>query len=372
MPSVNYYDILGVGRKASPAEIKKAYKRLARKCHPDLNPGSRTAEEQFKRITAAYEVLSDPAKRRLYDQVGSTSTAPPFEPGFPGFDPGSGPGVDFSKADLDREFSDIFAEIFSREPSPREREPRPGLDKVHPMQIGFFEALKGLSTTLELEGEEACPICGGTGSVPVDRGQICPDCHGTGKIQKVGGRIRFTSACHRCGGSGRLTEESCRRCRGTGTIPRRSRVQVQIPPGVETGSRVRLSGKGGAGILGGPPGDLYIQIQVDSHPFFSRAGDQILCSVPISFSEAALGARIEVPTIDGSTTIRIPPRTQSAQKFRLREKGAPSLRGGGRGDQIVEVRVVTPEIRDERTRALLRELADLDRTDLRGFLGTRS
>jgi len=372
MPSVNYYDIRGVGRKARPAEIKKAYKRLARKCHPDLNPGSRAAEEQFKRITAAYEVLSDPTKRRRYDQTDSHAAAPPSESGFPGFDPGGGPGFAFSEADLGRGFSDIFEEIFSREPDPRKREPRPGQDRVHPMQIGFFEALKGLTTTLELEGEEACPACGGTGSVPVPRAQICPDCHGAGKIQKLGGRIRFTSACHRCSGSGRLTEESCRRCRGTGTIPQHSRLQVQIPPGVETGSRVRLSGKGGAGILGGPPGDLYIQIQVDSHPFFSRTGDQILCSVPISFSEAALGARIEVPTIDGSATIRIPPRTQSGQKLRLREKGAPSLRGGARGDQIVEVRVVTPEIRDERVRALLRELAERDRTDLRGFLESRS
>src|SRR5258705_678250 len=159
MPSVNYYDILGMGRKAGPAEIKRAYKRLARKCHPDLNPGNRSAEEQFKRITAAYEVLSDPAQRRRYDQTGSPSAAPPLHPGFSGFDPGSGPEVGFSEADLGRGFSDIFAEIFSREPSPRERQPPPGQDRVHPMQIGFFEALKGLTTTLELEGEEACPSC---------------------------------------------------------------------------------------------------------------------------------------------------------------------------------------------------------------------
>jgi len=369
MPSADYYQVLGVSRKARPTEIKKAYKRLARKCHPDLNPGNQGAEEQFKRITEAYETLSDPEKRRRYDQSGPGAAGSAFQSGFGGR---AAPDFDFSAAGFRTGFSDIFAEIFGEGPATRPREARPGEDRGHPMRIGFFDALHGIRTTLEIEGEQTCGECSGLGTLLSPRGQACPECRGSGKVERLGGRIRFTPTCQRCGGSGRLTEEPCRRCAGSGTISSRQKIQVHIPPGVDTGSRVRIAGKGGAGILGGPPGDLYIQIQVDSHPFFSRAGDQILCGVPISFSEAALGARLEVPTVDGPATIRIPPGTQSGQKLRLRGKGAPSLRGGGRGDQIVEIRVVTPDVRDERARTLLRELAEMDRTDLRSRLGGRS
>lgn len=368
MPPMDYYQVLGVDRKARPAEIKKAYKRLARKCHPDLNPGNRVAEEHFKRIREAYDVLSDPQKRRQYDQTGSLPPGSSFEGGFPG----GGIGFDFSSAGFGPGFTDIFQEIFRAEPAAAGREPRAGEDNVYPMKIGFFDALRGISPTLELERDIACPDCGGAGSVPSARPALCPECQGTGSIERRGGRIRFTSSCRRCGGSGKLVGEPCRRCHGTGRIPRKQKIQVQIPAGVDTGSRVRLAGKGGPGILGGPPGDLFIQIQVESHPIFSRTGDQILCTVPISFSEAALGARIQVPTVDGPAYIRIAPGTQSGQKFRLRGKGAPSLRGGARGDQIVEVKVVTPAVRDERAREIFRELAAMDPTDLRGYLGTRS
>jgi molecular chaperone DnaJ len=373
MPAADYYEVLGVGRKARPPEIKKAYKRLARKCHPDLNPGNRAAEEQFKRITEAYEVLSDPEKRRRYDQGGFAAGGPGFRPGAPGFGgAGAPPDFDFSGAGFGRGFSEIFAEIFGEGPAPRPQEPRSGEDRVHSMRLGFFDAIRGLTTPLQIEGEEACSECAGAGTVPSARARICPDCQGTGRVERLGGRIRFTPVCRRCGGSGKLMEEPCRRCGGSGRIPKVQRIQVQIPPGVDTGSRVRIAGRGGPGVLGGPPGDLYIQIQVDSHPFFSRAGDQILCTVPVSFSEAALGAKVEVPTIDGSAAMRVPPGTQSGQKFRLRGRGAPSLRGSGRGDQIVEVRVVTPEVRDERTRALLRQLSETERTDLRSGLAGRS
>jgi molecular chaperone DnaJ len=367
MPSSDYYQILGVGRKARPAEIKKAYKRLARKCHPDLNPGNRSAEERFKQITEAYEILSDPQKRRRYDQAGAAQ-GPSSAPGFPGFEAGGARDFDFPPQGFGGGFSEIFAEIFGENPAPRAREVRPGEDRVHPMRIGFLDAIRGLTTELSIEGEEACAECAGVGFVASARSPLCADCQGTGRVERLGGRIRFSSACRRCGGSGKLLEEPCRRCGGSGKKVRLQKIQVRIPPGVDTGSRVRIAGKGGAGALGGPPGDLYIQIQVDSHPFFSRAGDQVLCAIPISFSEAALGAKVEVPTLDGPATIRIPPGTQSGQKIRLRGRGAPSLRGGGRGDQIVEVRVVTPEARDERVRALLRQLADLDRSDLRGHL----
>jgi molecular chaperone DnaJ len=372
MPSEDYYQALGVGRKARPSEIKKAYKRLARKCHPDLNPNNRAAEEQFKRITEAYEVLSDPEKRRRYDQAGTAPGGSGFPPGFSGSREGVPPDFGFPPGGFGGGFTDIFAEIFGEGPAPRAREPRSGEDRVYPMRLGFFDALRGLTTTLQIEVEESCLECGGVGTVPLSRGKICPDCQGTGKVERLGGRIRFTPTCRRCGGTGKLSEEPCRRCGGAGKTPRMQKIQVHIPAGVDTGSRVRIAGKGGAGILGGPPGDLYIQVQVDSDSFFSRAGDQILCTVPITFSEAALGSKVEVPTIDGPASIKIPPGTQSGQKFRLRGKGAPALRGGGRGDQIVEVRVVTPEVRDERTRTLLRQLAESEPSNLRSHLGSRS
>ena len=369
MASMDFYQVLGVNRKATPSEIKKAFKRLARKCHPDLHPGDRGAEDQFKRITQAYEVLSDPAKRRRYDQTGSASQQPgPPPPGSRGFEGGFPPGFGFDTGGFGRGFADIFEEIFNPTGGEARRGPTPGEDRVYPFRIGFFDALRGVNTTLELDRETTCPDCGGAGTLTSSRSRVCPECGGTGKIQRQGGRVRYTSECRRCGGKGRLAEEPCRRCGATGKISQREKVQIRIPAGVDTGSRVRLAGKGGAGTLGGPPGDLYVQIQVEGHPFFTRAGDQILCTVPISFSEAALGARIEVPTLDGPSTIRIPPGTQSGQKLRLRGKGAPSLKGEARGDQIVEVRVVTPELRDERARALLRELGGVDPADLRGHL----
>jgi molecular chaperone DnaJ len=371
MPSADYYQILGVSRKARSSDIKKAYKRLARKCHPDLNPNNRAAEDQFKRITEAYEVLSDPEKRRRYDQTGRIPGSSPFQSGSPG-DGAPSPDFEFSSPGFGGGFSDIFAEIFGEGPRSRNREPRPGEDRVHPMRIGFFDALQGLVTTLQVEVEEACVECAGTGTTSSSRGRVCPDCQGSGRVERLAGRIRFTPTCRRCGGTGRLQDEPCSRCRGSGKTPRMQSIRIRIPAGVDTGSRVRIPGKGGAGILGGPPGDLYIQIQVESHPFFSRAGDQILCSLPITFSEAGLGAKVEVPTMDGPSTIRIPPGTQSGQKFRLKGKGAPSLRGGGRGDQIVEVRVVTPDARDERTRSLLRQLSELEQRDLRSHLGSHS
>lgn len=364
---MDYYQVLGVGRKARLSDIKKAYKRLARKCHPDLHPGNRSAEEQFRKITEAYEVLSDPARRRRYDQAGAGEGAP--RPQAP---PGFGTGFDFPGVGFGPGFSEIFEEIFNPRPAHRTREPGPGEDRVHPIRIGFLESLRGLSTTLELEVEAACPDCTGTGTVPATRPRTCPECRGSGRIDRLGGSLRFSAECRRCGGTGAWSEDPCRHCAGSGRITRRERLQVTIPPGVDTGSRVRLAGKGGAGVLGGPAGDLFILIQVDSHPVFSRTGDQIVCTIPISFSEAALGARVEVPTVDGPSVIRIPPGTQSGQRFRLRGKGAPSLRGGNRGDQIVDVKVVTPDIRDERTRSLLRQLAELEAGDLRAHLRAHS
>ena len=357
----NYYEVLGVPRKARIAEIKKAYRKLARKYHPDLNPGDRRAEERFKQITEAYDVLSDSGKRSAYDlqsQPGGAGPGPfraPGPAGDAGFDfgdVGGGPGG----------FASVFSEIFGgREPAPEDDDqPRRGEDVSQAIRIGFFEALRGQATPLTIDSESACPRCSGRGTVPSRDRRPCSDCGGTGRISHLSGLLRFASACRRCRGQGVLAVEGCGQCRGSGVLRQRETIRVNIPAGVDTGSRVRVPGKGRAGRNGGPPGDLFIITQVEPHPFFARIGDNIHCAVPITVSEAALGTRLDVPTIDGKASIRIPPGTESGQKLRLRGKGAPLLRGSGRGDQYVEVRVVTPKAGDERTRQLLRELGALD------------
>jgi molecular chaperone DnaJ len=356
-----YYQVLGVEPKARIGEIKKAYRRLARKYHPDLNPGDRRAEERFKQVSEAYDVLSDPDKRRTYDaqlRVGAAGAGPFRTPGAgpePPFDFGD-PGGGF------RGFSAFVSEVFGeREPyAGEDGRPRRGEDVTHPVNISFFEALRGLVAPIEIDAETACPRCAGRGTVPSRTRTPCGDCGGSGRITQVSGLLRFASTCRRCRGEGTIGVEGCGHCRGSGVLRRRETIRVQVPAGVDNGARVRVPGKGRAGRAGGPPGDLYLTTRVEPHPVFTRIGDNIHCTVPITVSEAALGARLEVPTIDGKATIRIPAGTESGQKLRLRGKGAPSLRGTGRGDQYVEVRVVTPKATDERTRRLLRELGALD------------
>ncbi|MFQ5876093.1 MAG: molecular chaperone DnaJ [Acidobacteriota bacterium] len=356
---MNYYDVLGVGRTARPAEIKRAYRKLARKYHPDLNPGDRVAEERFKRATEAYETLIDSKRRRAYDlrlEMGGV----PFSEGFSAGDFESA----FDLGDLGGPggFSSFFADFFAGRGGEPERRggARRGEDLTHSVRVSFFDALRGLTTDLTIDAESACPRCNGAGTVPSRIRRPCPDCAGTGRVSHVSGLLRFASTCRRCGGEGSLGTEGCANCRGSGVLTRRDTIRVHIPAGVDNGSRVRVPGRGRAGRNGGPPGDLYIITSVEPHPFFKRIGDNIFCTVPITVSEAALGARLEVPTVDGKSGIRVPPGTQSGQKFRIRGKGAPSLRGSGRGDQYVEVRVATPSAVDERTRRLLRELGVLN------------
>ncbi len=361
----NYYDVLGVGRKARLAEIKKAYRKLARKHHPDLNPGDKRAEERFKQISEAYEVLSDADKRKKHDREleYGQGFAPPAGAG-PAW--GGGPGQDagFDPSDFGggaSGFASFFSEIFGRRDGEarEDRSPHRGDDVTRSLSIGFFDALRGMTTEMTIEAEASCPRCNGSGRVPSRTRRPCPDCAGTGRISHVSGVLRFATACRRCGGEGVLGDEGCGNCQGTGVLRRSEAIKVHIPAGVENGSRVRIQGKGRAGRQGGPPGDLYIVTQVASHPFFRRIGDNIHCSVPITVPEAALGARIDVPTIDGRASIKIPPGTESGQKFRLRGKGAPLLRGSGRGDEYVEVRIATPRAADEKSRQLLRELGAL-------------
>jgi len=362
---VNHYEILGVDRKSRLAEIKKAYRRLARKFHPDLNPGDKRAEERFKQISEAYDVLSDPEKRKKHDielQYGEGFAAGAEGRPFRGSGPAADMGFDFG--DLGgsaSNFASFFSEILGRRDGDLQEDtaPRRGEDVTHALNVGFFDALRGLTTELTIDAETACPRCNGSGTVPSRARRPCPDCAGTGRISHVSGALRFATTCRRCGGQGSLGSEGCGNCRGTGVLRRRETIKVHIPAGVDNGSRVRVGGKGRAGRNGGPNGDLYIVTNVGPHPFFRRIGDNIHCTVPITVSEAALGSRIDVPTIDGSASVKIPPGTASGQKFRLRGKGAPLLRGSGRGDQYVEVQIVTPRANDEKSRQLLRELGAL-------------
>jgi molecular chaperone DnaJ len=365
MAREDYYSVLGVSRTAKAPEIKKAYRRLARRFHPDVNPGDRAAEERFKRIQEAYDVLSDPKKRALFDQYGfySENFKEPADSGR-GFS-GAGRGFDFSGMDSSRAgpsgFRDIFADLFGGETASRMTTPGPekGQDLEHHLNISFLESLQSFSTRLTVNRQEACSACEGSGLQRSSGKSVCPSCHGTGREMRSQGIMRFTGNCRTCGGSG-FHGAPCSTCRGSGRIPKQEAITVRIPPGVDTGYRMRVVGKGDVGRMGGPPGDLYLIISVRPHEFFRREGDDIHCTVPITVTEAALGAKIEVPTTDGTAILRIPPATQSGQKFRFRGKGAPSLRGDGCGNQIVTVRLVVPKIADERSKEILRELARLN------------
>jgi molecular chaperone DnaJ len=384
MPSPDYYASLGVPRGAKPEEIRKAYRRLARKFHPDVNPGDKAAEERFKKIQEAYDVLSDPKKRQMYDQYGfySATGFPPGgegtrqgpEMGFGGFDftdfftQATGGGREAGRGAAG--FRDIFSQFFGRgaraEAAPV---PEKGADLEYAVSIDFWQSIRGAQLPLSVSHFESCDACGGTGR---SGGQttVCAECNGSGQVTQTAGAMRFSLTCPRCGGQGRL-KNTCPRCRGEGRVSRTETVEVRIPPGVQTGTRLRVPGKGNAGTLGAPPGDLYITVRVEPHAFFKREGDNIVIQVPITVTEAGLGAKIEVPTIDGRALLKIPMGTQNGQKFRLREKGVLNSRTGVRGDQLVEVLVQAPRVRDERTKELLRELASLNTEDPRADIWSK-
>lgn len=380
----DYYETLGVPRKASQDEVRKAYRRLARKYHPDLNPGDKAAEEKFKNVQEAYDILSDDRKRQMYDQFGFYS-----EQGFPGAGPGPQPGAgpnmgfggfDFSDFFTDSghaaghsnegSFRDLFSNFFGRgRQQSQGRQPERGSDLEYALNIDFWQSIRGTQVRLTINRQEVCPTCHGSGNGGGST-TTCLQCNGSGNVNQMAGAMRFNLTCPRCGGSGK-SRSTCQTCMGEGRIPQPESVDVRIPPGTRSGSRLRVSGKGSAGVMGAPPGDLYITVRVEDHAFFHRDGDNIEIRIPISITEAALGAKIEVPTIDGRAILKIPQGTQNGQKFRLREKGVQNARANTRGDQIVEVVLQAPKANDERTREILRELASLHPEDPRAEVWTR-
>src|SRR2546425_3297970 len=384
MAKKHYYEVLGVKRDAKPEEIKKAYRRLARKYHPDVNPGDKASEERFKLTTEAHDVLSDPKKRKVYDRFGEYSehladaaargagpsagrtAAGGFD--FTGFDWGSASTAGGGGSSFRDIFSDLFGGGAAKEKEPPRPQPQRGADIEMPLALSFEEAIKGLTTNLTVNRSEQCSRCNGAGDIggPV---VVCQTCKGSGQVQRAGGRLRFSQECPDCGGSGRR-RTPCSLCKGKGTMPKTETVKVRIPAGVDTGSRVRIPGKGEGGRLGAPPGDLHIITNVGPHKYFTRKGDNIYVTVPITVPEAALGAKIEVPTVEGKAQLRIAPGTQSGQRFRLRQRGAPSLRDpNAHGDQFVEVQVVLPKVISEETKELLRKYAQMNAENPRVAMG---
>ncbi len=357
----DYYEILGVGRSASDAEIKKAYRRLARKHHPDLNPNDKAAEAKFKEISAAYEVLSDPKKKARYDQFGFAGERPPADGGPGGGDYASGGFEGFDFSDFGGgSFRDLFQNIFggAAARAAAAAGPERGEDLLYTMKVGFEDAVRGVQTKIRLNRRAACPACGGSGSKSGEA-KTCPTCRGSGKAFQQRGYMKFSGVCPACGGRGTVAGRDCGDCRGQGTREITETINVRIPAGVDTGSKVRIPRKGHAGLGGGPPGDLYIQIETLPHPLFRREGMSLHVKVPITVPEATLGAKIDVPTLDGPAVIRIPPGTKSGQRFRLKGKGAPQPGARIRGDEFVEVMIVPPPFGDERVRDLMKKLEPL-------------
>jgi len=378
----DYYATLGVKKTATQEEIRKAFRKAARKYHPDVNPGDKKAEEKFKEISEANDILSDEKKRKIYDQVGfysdqidpATAEAyarqqreggrPPVD--FGGFDfndfaggvPGEGTGAQGWGS-----FKDIFSGIFSGAQHPQPHGPQPGTDLEYQATVDFWTAIRGGQARIQINRQEVCPTC--HGQAHTGGAMTCPECHGSGQVTQMGGRMKFNITCPRCDGTGKISND-CATCHGEGTVTRSEAVEFRIKAGTRDGQRIRLQGKGNAGTSGGAVGDLFLIVRTGPNPVFTRQGDDILLTVPVTVAEASLGSKVEVPTIEGRAQLKIPPGTQSGQKLRMRERGVESAQQPGqRGDQIVTVNVVVPHLNDERSREIMRELGRLNPGDPR-------
>jgi molecular chaperone DnaJ len=341
----DFYEILGVHRNATDAELKRAYRRLAHEHHPDKNPGNKESEDKFKEINEAYEVLSDAQKRTYYDQYG---VAPGTQ--------GAGPGG-FGGAGMGDIFGDIFEEFFGGARG-RSRTTA-GDDLRYNLKISFGEAASGTTTKIRVPRWERCPDCDGLGARSKDGIVTCTACRGAGQVRMQQGFFSISRTCTRCGGEGRVITDPCKTCNGRKRVERERTLSVKIPAGVETGNTIRLTGEGELGSYGGPPGDLYVYLTVEEHPFFIREGQDIILEIPISFAQAALGTEIDVPTLSGSTKLKIPAGTQPGQVFRLKGKGFPHLRGSGSGDEVCRISVEVPTKITSKQKELLQEFERL-------------
>ena len=346
MSKRDYYEVLGIGKDAAEGDLKKAYRRLAMKYHPDRNPDDPDAEERFKEASEAYEILQDPERRRAYDQFGHAAVDP---------SQGGGPGGFQFEGGLGDIF-DVFGDIFGggrggRGPNGAAR----GSDLRYNLNLTLEQAVNGDEIEIRIPVLTTCEDCNGSGAAPGSSPQTCPDCGGAGQIRVSQGFFSVQQTCPRCRGTGQIISDPCRSCGGAGRVEKRKTLAVKIPAGVDTGDRIRLTGEGEAGKNGGPPGDLYVQVDVNDHPIFVREGRNLYCEVPISFVDAALGGELEVPTLDGRVKLRIPEETQTGKMFRLRGKGVTQVRGGGVGDLLCKVVVETPVKLNDKQKALLQD-----------------
>ncbi len=343
MAKRDYYEVLGIGRDASEDDIKKAYRRLAMKYHPDRNPDDAAAEEKFKEASEAYEVLSDAEKREAYDRFGHA-----------GVDASAGGMGGFEGGSFSDIFSDVFGDIFGGGARGRGSVQR-GSDLRYGLDLSLEQAVAGDDVEIRVPVLSACEVCDGSGARPGTSASTCPDCGGAGQIRVAQGFFSLQQTCPRCRGAGRVIQDPCSNCGGSGREEKRKTLSVRIPAGVDTGDRIRLAGEGEAGFNGGPPGDLYVQVEVREHPIFAREGKNLYCEVPISFVDAALGGELEVPTLNGRVKLKIPPETQTGKLFRLRGKGVTPVRGGSVGDLLCRVQVETPVRLSEEQKRLLRD-----------------
>ena len=355
----DYYEVLGINKGASADEIKKAYKKMARKYHPDLNPGDKSAEEKFKEVNEAYEVLSDPDKKARYDQYGHAGVDPNFGAG--GFGGGGFDGS-FDFGDLGDIFGSFFGGVFGGGRRTNPNAPQRGESIRMSIAISFEEAAFGCEKEVTVERYETCDTCHGNGCAPGTSPEVCPDCHGTGTVQvrrqTPMGVFATSSPCPKCGGKGRIIHQPCKDCRGSGLLRKKKTIQASIPAGIDNGQTISIRGQGNAGKNGGPAGDLLITITVRPHELFRREGTSVLCEAPITFTQAVLGAELEIPTIDGKVKYTLPEGTQSGTTFRLKGKGIPSINGRGRGDQYVTVYIETPKNLNKEQKEALKKFAE--------------